>query len=379
MDEASQILDYLYLGSEWNASDLTNLKELGIGYILNITKEVDNFFPKTFNYYNIRVYDEENTELLRYWDHTFRFIEEARQSESKVLVHCRYGISRSASTVIAYLMKKNGWGMIESLDFVKGIRTIVEPNQGFQKQLIIYEGILNSSRNRFSRLFETHQQGENTDCENSTTSLKGKRNRLSELHKQHSDLEISEFIIENSPSSDEVIDGVDETETAVSGTINNEEIAEVLVTDENGHCTDRVGKGNGHALAEENNSHANGSSDAEMAITIEDSNVAQRKKLLRAKTMTSGAVLIEEEGDEIQETRPKSQIDRSPSLEIRDADEDRLFQQVVKATEMKTQLIGSINNDLPTVTAHNDNAEGSEQCEVVDMIKPSGLRSLSQT
>ena len=46
MDEASQILDYLYLGSEWNASDLHNLKQLGIGYILNITKEVGSLLPK---------------------------------------------------------------------------------------------------------------------------------------------------------------------------------------------------------------------------------------------------------------------------------------------------------------------------------------------
>ena len=65
-------------GSEWNASDLVGLKKLGIGYILNITREVGNFFPQHMVYYNIRVYDEESVELLKHWDHTYRFIEKAR-------------------------------------------------------------------------------------------------------------------------------------------------------------------------------------------------------------------------------------------------------------------------------------------------------------
>lgn len=72
------IRNFRFKGSEWNASDLVGLKELGISYILNITREVDNFFPHNMTYYNIRVYDEETTELLKHWDHTFRFIERAR-------------------------------------------------------------------------------------------------------------------------------------------------------------------------------------------------------------------------------------------------------------------------------------------------------------
>ena len=67
-----------------------------------------------------------------------------REAGSKILVHCRYGISRSASTVIAYLMKKKGWNMADTLDYVVKRRDIVQPNPGFTNQLITYEGILNS-------------------------------------------------------------------------------------------------------------------------------------------------------------------------------------------------------------------------------------------
>ena len=45
MENSSQILDFLYLGSEWNAANLTELSVNGITHILNITKEIDNFYP----------------------------------------------------------------------------------------------------------------------------------------------------------------------------------------------------------------------------------------------------------------------------------------------------------------------------------------------
>jgi len=329
MDSASKILDYLYLGSEWNASSLHDLKELGIGYILNITKEVDNFFPKTFSYYNIRVYDEENTELLKHWDHTYRFIEKACQSGSKVLVHCRYGISRSASTVIAYLMKKMGWGMTETLGYVKGIRSIVEPNQGFQKQLIIYEGILCSSRSR--KLFDKPPSEEN----GLHKPVKERRRQLSELHKRHSDLEIAD-------------DNNDNENNEHSEVVYNNELCKD--TNET-HCTV-----DGEILHQEK----------------VDSHIG-RKRLLRAKTMASGAVLIEEDSEE--QSRSLPHVDRSHSVEMRDPDEDHLMQQVVKATEMKHQLIGSIK-ELPTVPAHN--GDMTEVASLVDIIKPSGLRKPSQ-
>ena len=88
-------------------------------------------------------------------------------------MHCRRGISRSASTVgcilieclsalnavfekcrkielwlfsqvIAYLMKEDNLALADAMKFVKSKRSIVQPNSGFWKQLIVYEGILRS-------------------------------------------------------------------------------------------------------------------------------------------------------------------------------------------------------------------------------------------
>ncbi len=151
MDPASRILDYLYLGSEWNASNLEELKANQITHILNVTREIDNFFPADFKYKNIRVYDEEATDLLRYLNHTYTFIKDAKDSGGKVLVHCKMGISRSATCTIAFVMKEYDKDLASTLKYAKDRRSIVKPNKAFLKQLEVYEGILGAMS--FKRIY----------------------------------------------------------------------------------------------------------------------------------------------------------------------------------------------------------------------------------
>ncbi|XP_023848150.1 protein phosphatase Slingshot homolog 3 [Salvelinus sp. IW2-2015] len=153
MDKPSKIFDYLYLGSEWNAANFEELQKNNVGYILNITREIDNFFPESFSYMNIRVYDVEATDLLSHWKDTYTFINTARQSGKAVLVHCKMGVSRSGSTVVAYAMKQQRWPLEVALSYVRDRRPIVQPNVGFMKQLHTYSGILNASQQRHSALW----------------------------------------------------------------------------------------------------------------------------------------------------------------------------------------------------------------------------------
>ena len=167
MDPASEIFDFMYLGSEWNASNLEELNANKITHILNITREIDNFFPAIFKYLNIREYDVEETDLLKYWDETYNFILGCMQVGGRVLIHCKMGISRSASTVCSFAMKHFGWKLEDALQYTKEKRTIINPNevthsllkkllisevnfQGFRHQLSVYEGILEASRKRLS-------------------------------------------------------------------------------------------------------------------------------------------------------------------------------------------------------------------------------------
>ncbi|XP_030637740.1 protein phosphatase Slingshot homolog 2b [Chanos chanos] len=163
MDKPTEIFEHVYLGSEWNASNLEELQNSGVQYILNVTREIDNFFPGLFEYHNIRVYDEEATDLLAYWNDTYKFISRAKKAGAKCLVHCKMGVSRSASTVIAYAMKEYGWGLEEALNYVKERRAVTKPNPSFMRQLEEYQGILLASKQRHNKLWRSHSDSDLTE------------------------------------------------------------------------------------------------------------------------------------------------------------------------------------------------------------------------
>ncbi|XP_077974999.1 uncharacterized protein LOC120329453 isoform X1 [Styela clava] len=167
MDSASKILDFLYLGSAWNASDLEELNRTGITHILNITMEIDNYFPDNFVYKNVRYYDELESDLLPEWNDTWKFVKQAQRANGKCLVHCRMGISRSSATVAAFLMKEYLWSMGKALAFIRERREIIYPNEGFMRQLQEYEGILNASAQRHNLLFRSRSES-NLIAENET-------------------------------------------------------------------------------------------------------------------------------------------------------------------------------------------------------------------
>nr|XP_012612982.1 protein phosphatase Slingshot homolog 3 isoform X1 [Microcebus murinus] len=145
-DRASRIFPHLYLGSEWNAANLEELQRNRVSHILNMAREIDNFYPERFTYHNVRLWDEESAQLLPHWKETHRFIEAARAQGTRVLVHCKMGVSRSAATVLAYAMKQYGWSLEQALHHVQELRPIARPNPGFLRQLQTYQGILTASR-----------------------------------------------------------------------------------------------------------------------------------------------------------------------------------------------------------------------------------------
>ncbi|XP_004393906.1 PREDICTED: protein phosphatase Slingshot homolog 3 [Odobenus rosmarus divergens] len=156
-DRASRIFPHLYLGSEWNAANLEELQRNRVSHILNMAREIDNFYPERFVYHNVRLWDEESAQLLPHWKETHRFVEAARAQGTRVLVHCKMGVSRSAATVVAYAMKQYGWSLEQALRHVQELRPIARPNPGFLRQLQTYQGILTASRQ--SHLWEQKAGG----------------------------------------------------------------------------------------------------------------------------------------------------------------------------------------------------------------------------
>ena len=70
--------------------------------------------------------------------------EEAHQAGMGLLIHCQAGVSRSATIVIAYLMKHTWMTMTDAYKFVKARRAIISPNLNFMGQLLEFEEDLNS-------------------------------------------------------------------------------------------------------------------------------------------------------------------------------------------------------------------------------------------
>jgi len=56
-----------------------------------------------------------------------------------VLVHCRAGVSRSATVVIAYLIAYHGYSLHDAFFLARSHRSVVTPNLGFLEKLGEYE------------------------------------------------------------------------------------------------------------------------------------------------------------------------------------------------------------------------------------------------
>jgi protein-tyrosine phosphatase len=131
----------LYLGSGENASDLVLLKQLGVTHILNVTteKQIPNHFPDEFVYKRIAINDKKETPIDSHFEDAHDFVTKGHQENGVVFVHCTFGVSRSATVVISFIMKTYSLGLSDALDIVKTSRPIIKPNLGFMKQLVQYE------------------------------------------------------------------------------------------------------------------------------------------------------------------------------------------------------------------------------------------------
>ena len=136
---ASQIFDWLFLGSYRNALDKQEIKALEINYILNCAGECFESFPEGIKYCHLKLNDVPSFKILPYLDKASFFIHQAKCNNGKILVHCQMGISRSTSCVIAYMIKYMGYSSMNALSFIKKKRPMVMPNFGFLQQLLIYE------------------------------------------------------------------------------------------------------------------------------------------------------------------------------------------------------------------------------------------------
>lgn len=139
-------MEGLFLGSVGAAYTNSALKARKITHILTVCDCLPPKFPSEFTYKVIEIVDEPSVRISAHFKDTGEFIHEAIKNGGVVLVHCFAGVSRSASVVIAYLMRYHGMSYMQAFTHVKTRRPWICPNYGFVNQLKRYDSWLTSQR-----------------------------------------------------------------------------------------------------------------------------------------------------------------------------------------------------------------------------------------
>ncbi|CEP08542.1 hypothetical protein [Parasitella parasitica] len=177
----AKIMPFLYLGSEKNTLDLDNLRQLNVQAILNVAAEVNNpyeymFQPmddilppsvvpspslskassvsSTASSIQTILDSPQQHQYIAYqklpWQHNqdnlpaelmkaIDIIDRARNAGQTILVHCQCGVARSASVIIAYVMKTYNMPMQDAYNHVKKLAPPISPNLGLLFQLREFE------------------------------------------------------------------------------------------------------------------------------------------------------------------------------------------------------------------------------------------------
>jgi len=143
----TNIIDNIYLGNGYNASNYSVIRDYNIKYIVNVTKEIPNYYeynivsttntsciPSNLDikYFTIPILDNDEGHISVHISNVLDFIEEAQsKNDGNILIHCYMGSSRSASIVLAYLIYKYNFTLKNALKYIKKKRDIVNININF--------------------------------------------------------------------------------------------------------------------------------------------------------------------------------------------------------------------------------------------------------
>ncbi|PAV68380.1 hypothetical protein WR25_09739 isoform D [Diploscapter pachys] len=137
--QLAQLYPGVFLGSQDVAAELNLLKANKITHIVNCATGIQDHFPTHFQYLHIDMLDLPTTSMDEHLDTVHAFIDNCLGNNGKVLVHCNAGVSRAATFVLSYIMKKTKSGFNAALQNARTIRPAIRPNDGFIKQLKEYE------------------------------------------------------------------------------------------------------------------------------------------------------------------------------------------------------------------------------------------------
>ena len=136
------VCDNIFISDMESASCKAEIERNKIGAILSVGCDVRlapgfSGWEGTSEYLALPdVYDRPEDNLIRLWPEALRFM--ALTTRRNVVVHCVYGQSRSAATIVAYLTSIMSMGLDEALSYLKERCPRICINPGFLSQLHLW-------------------------------------------------------------------------------------------------------------------------------------------------------------------------------------------------------------------------------------------------
>lgn len=151
------MINGLYLGSLDSATDVSKQAENGITHILSVLNTVEDkalsavCFGKGVTRKRLDVTDnvEGAGDMASILPEATKFLRRVlKNRKNTCLVHCWKGSSRSATVIMAYLIKYENLTFHEAYDQVKELRPIAEPNPAFVKVLQDWASITDTRKDK---------------------------------------------------------------------------------------------------------------------------------------------------------------------------------------------------------------------------------------
>ncbi|BES88863.1 unnamed protein product [Nesidiocoris tenuis] len=138
----ADVLPGLLMGAQDVAGDPELLRRHGITHVLNvghdeIIRTAADDLPIVNHH--LPLLDLPETDLITVLPSCFALIDAVREVGGTIYVHCNAGVSRSAAVTIGYLIHDQNLTYTEAYARLKSLRPSIRPNEGFVKQLKLYE------------------------------------------------------------------------------------------------------------------------------------------------------------------------------------------------------------------------------------------------
>lgn len=141
-----KVADGLYVGSIHTLTSPSDLHRHNITHVVSLLRDnVRDMTKQGLHHLHVRVDDDDEEDIMKFFSETNRFIDQARSAGGNVLIHCIAGISRSVTVTVAYILSKQHQqdpskklSVEDTIKLVKKKRGVANPNPSFRQQLEAY-------------------------------------------------------------------------------------------------------------------------------------------------------------------------------------------------------------------------------------------------